>query len=412
MKKGIAGLVVLAGIVVIGGLISAMFFGGALQTMIRPWSQMGVEYSEYTLSGGTTTPTLQVTQSYHHSSGLNLKYIRLQLTSMYQDDNICSSGFQTTQFCGVDSVKCYKGGGSWITLGSSHNLVTSDWRYSPIILEYEDIDCELVEVEFRVKSDNYKKATLKAEYLPKTYTAILETRDLGVPQTVNCPSSYEFCHFETKNCDILLDKITGEQFNCIQGKCIESFGVVDETYECFKPTQNLDSTMTIYGDSYEVICDNNGVCDSGENCENCLSDCPISSEAICCNGVETFTECDSDYDCQAGGECSTGTCQNPGTCEARCVYQGLPDNTAVGNKICCDGKEVNPICINDYNCNDNSICTDDKCNNPGTCSASCSNPVKQGYYIDPTSGVCHSPCSDGTGVNECSAYQTGFRCTI
>jgi len=421
MMKGIGGLGILAIIIIVGGLLSAGYYG--MQTIIRPGSHLGVNIQEFELNGGTYTKTISDTRTIRHTSGLPISYLRVKLEPGYRiydyDDgvwnNLCVSGYRITEFCGIESIKCYKDSINYQILSPGYDLLDQEpfgvTDESFLYLIYEDIDCEFVEIAYRVTANDYKKLKIITETLPKTYTARLEERDLGVPQTVNCPSGYEFCHFETKDCDILWDKIADQKFTCAYGKCVESFGAVDETYECYKPTQNRDPSMIIYGDSYVVICDNDGICDSGENCENCPDDCPISSEAICCNGVETYTECDVDWECGAGGECSTGVCQNPGTCESKCVYTGLPDNTAVGGgKICCGGKEVNPTCINDYNCNDNSVCTNDVCNSPGTCSASCSNPMKEGYYIDPSSGVCHSPCSDGTGVNECSPYQTGFVC--
>jgi len=95
-------------------------------------------------------------------------------------------------------------------------------------------------------------------------------------------------------------------------------------------------------------CCGDGSCDSGETC--LCSDCEgkqagCSSGELCCSGICKAIVCSADSDCNDGNPCHTNfACNNPGTCSASCSYYTLPD--CCGNGIC-DGKETSYTCPED-----------------------------------------------------------------
>jgi von Willebrand factor type A domain-containing protein len=120
-----------------------------------------------------------------------------------------------------------------------------------------------------------------------------------------------------------------------------------------------DSIYSIYAEIAEIVtcesCSEDGICDPGENCQRCPSDCIPPGGSVCCNGVITPVDCSIDA-----------------------------------------------------NCDDGDPCTDDVCNT-AVCAGTCSNTLKPGYKYD-AFGVCHPPCVDGTEYGQCSASQPGYYC--
>lgn len=114
---------------------------------------------------------------------------------------------------------------------------------------------------------------------------------------------------------------------------------------------------------------------------------------VCCSGVCLSPACDSDNDCDDGDYCTTNECVNPSTCSAFCNNDEITsfiddDNCCPGsatletdndcttcpeNEIICNNSCVIPVCDSDSDCDDSVEITQDVCNNPGTCSASCFN---------------------------------------
>jgi len=141
--------------------------------------------------------------------------------------------------------------------------------------------------------------------------------------------------------------------------------------------------------------------ETGDVCVN-TPDNSFCDNDLFCDGAET---CDSMLGCQPGflvvcddsNECTTDGC-NEGI--DSCDYLAVPDNTPCIGGICCSGSPDTPMCSVDADCNDGDSCTLDICNNPGTCSASCS-------YSDVTAcvdsdGCCPAGC-DYTTDSDCSA---------
>jgi hypothetical protein len=90
------------------------------------------------------------------------------------------------------------------------------------------------------------------------------------------------------------------------------------------------------------VCDNDGVCELGEDCENCASDCASGSTsgASCGNGI-----------------CEAGDGENCVSCAADCngVQGGKPN----GRYCCGDGGGSNPIPCSDSRCSTGGVtCTD------------------------------------------------------
>ena len=103
-------------------------------------------------------------------------------------------------------------------------------------------------------------------------------------------------------------------------------------------------------------CNNNGTCESGEDCTNCPNDCFSGSGATCGNGV-----------CEAGNGEDCVSC--PADCNGK--QDGKPSN-----RFCCgDGDGQNPLPCSDPVCNsDGFSCTDvpaaPSCCGDGTCEGS------------------------------------------
>lgn len=92
-----------------------------------------------------------------------------------------------------------------------------------------------------------------------------------------------------------------------------------------------------------------GNCDSGETCSSCPqdckcpTDCTCTSPQICCNGVCVTPTCSQDPHCGTD-LCKVYTCNNPGTCSASCSSQDITECT--DNDDCC------PSGCNEHNDND------------------------------------------------------------
>ena len=97
------------------------------------------------------------------------------------------------------------------------------------------------------------------------------------------------------------------------------------------------------------ICDDDGVCEAGEDCQGCPSDCASGevTGAVCGNGI-----------CEAGGGESCVSC--PQDCNG--VQGGKP-----ANRFCCgDGSGSNPVGCGDARCSSGGFACSDDVPVPGT----------------------------------------------
>jgi hypothetical protein len=148
------------------------------------------------------------------------------------------------------------------------------------------------------------------------------------------------------------------------------------------PGQDCDEVNDI---CVPLVCNNNGVCESGEDCYNCPNDCISGDGAICGNGV-----------------CETADGEDCVSCPADC--NGVQTGKPSGRWCCGDGDGVNPVGCDDPRCTDGGkSCTDIPA--PPFC---CGDLVCEGSEDGFTCEIdCGAPpyCGDGTcdpGEDQCS----------
>lgn len=175
------------------------------------------------------------------------------------------------------------------------------------------------------------------------------------------------------------------------------------------------------------ICDNDGVCEVGEDCNNCSNDCASGSGATCGNSIceagdgEDCVSCPADCNGVQNGRpsgrfcCGGGGGQNPVDCsDNRCTSGGFScTDTPVVGSCCGDGtcegaEDVNTCAIDcavtcnvPEDCDDLDACTTDDCTG-GTCSntpVDCNdNDACTADSCDPGTGACLNTaisCDDG-----------------
>ena len=178
------------------------------------------------------------------------------------------------------------------------------------------------------------------------------------------------------------------------------------------------------------VCDNDGVCELGEDCEGCPSDCASGSVtgAVCGNGVceagggESCVSCPQDCNGVQGGKpanrfcCGDGSGSNPVGCgDSRCTSGGFSctNDVPVPGTFCCGllGCETGEGCGNcgldcatgaeictdgtDNDCDGATDCADSECSaDPACVGGSCGNP---GDACSFNSDCCSNNCK-GNGV--------------
>lgn len=112
---------------------------------------------------------------------------------------------------------------------------------------------------------------------------------------------------------------------------------------------------------------------------------------------------------EIGGIVTCQKCNEDGICDLGENCQRCPSDCIPGpGETCCDGNIVGVDCSVDSQCNDGDICTDDECDTQ-VCAGVCINTVKPGYGYDQF-GVCRPPCQDGTEWGSCSLENQGYYC--
>jgi beta-lactamase superfamily II metal-dependent hydrolase len=183
------------------------------------------------------------------------------------------------------------------------------------------------------------------------------------------------------------------------------------------------STFTVEADAYvstagsgSTACDLDGVCETGESCMTCPSDCPSGPGASCGNGVcepgngEDCHSCPSDCNGVTGGKPSGRFCcgdGSPGCGDARCTTDGFAcTDTPVASSCCgdgsCTGLESPWTC--ELDCGAPPFCGDGTCDtseDPCSCSTDCGAP--------PASELAGATCTDGVdddcdGLADCADH--------
>ncbi len=154
------------------------------------------------------------------------------------------------------------------------------------------------------------------------------------------------------------------------------------------------------------VCNNNGQCDSGEDCTNCPNDCISGSGGGCGNGIcepglgEDCLSCAQDCAGRQGGKpskrycCGDGDGVNPvGCADNRCTSSGFSCTTGQPEPYCCgDGLctiqaedsfncllDCGPPPNNETQCSDGidndsdgqTDCADDDCSSDSACQVAC-----------------------------------------
>ena len=212
------------------------------------------------------------------------------------------------------------------------------------------------------------------------------------------------------------------------GECVDSQCVSDEgSYDgpCI-PTFEPDPGC--WGPQWECLCNNcnsssckipascgDDSCDAGENCFNCIQDCPCGAGSSCnlstgqcdacgngtCDDTENCTTCPADCGCESGTACSFGLCtQYP--CGG-VMYQG-----------CCDGKSVAYCNLGQLGVED---CGAQSCGWDGTvytCGPNGEDPggdyPKDCHHYDYPVGCGDNQCGDNGAGYSCGECLKGLEC--
>lgn len=177
-----------------------------------------------------------------------------------------------------------------------------------------------------------------------------------------------------------------------------------------------------------VTCNGNGICEAGEDCGNCASDCPSGTTpgAVCGNGVceaangEDCLTCPADCNGQQGGKpsgrfcCGNGGVNPVGCSNSACTTGGFACTTSPASpgSFCCgdftceagescsncalDCRTGSEICTNglDDDCNGAADCTDAVCaTNPACAPPPCG---AVGTACTTNSQCCSTKCRGGT----------------
>jgi hypothetical protein len=201
-----------------------------------------------------------------------------------------------------------------------------------------------------------------------------------------------------------------------------------------------DCTLDSTGCADCAICDNDGVCESGEDCLGCANDCISGSGATCGNGIceagdgEDCVSCAADCAGKQNGKpsnrfcCGDGDGQNPLSCsDAACSSGGNQcTDSPVAASCCgdttCEGIEDGFNC--EIDCGAPPFCGDGVCD-PGESSCSCAvdcgpAPASEFEGITCSDGedndcdgvvdCADSDCSNDTSCQACTLGQRGDSC--
>ena len=185
--------------------------------------------------------------------------------------------------------------------------------------------------------------------------------------------------------------------------------------------------------SCEVICDNDGTCEAGEDCNNCPNDCisGTTAGAVCGNGIceagdgENGANCSADCNSRLGGKpsnrfsCGFNDGLNPDGCgDSRCTTGGfectevpVPSGSFCCGDATCEGAEDSLSC--EIDCGAAPFCGDGTCDpdeDPCSCASDCGAPPisEAGLCADGIDNNCgggtdcaDATCSDDPSCNVC-----------
>ena len=197
---------------------------------------------------------------------------------------------------------------------------------------------------------------------------------------VNCTT--DSCNEGTDSCDNVPDDAP-----CDNGLFCDGAEICDPVLDCQAgsdpcPGLSCDEAGDV---CFDPSCNANGVCDAGEDCNNCPADCITGAGATCGNGV-----------CEAGDGEDCVIC--PDDCNGK--QGGKPS----GRFCCGDGDGVTPLPCSDPVCSTAGwLCTDVPAS-PSCCGDATCEGIEDGYNCEIDCGP-PSFCGDATcdsGEDECN----------
>ena len=156
---------------------------------------------------------------------------------------------------------------------------------------------------------------------------------------------------------------------CVNGFCQSSGDPCSGEYVCNEDTDTCDAP----------VCDNDGMCEAGEDCNNCPNDCRQKtvgkpSSRYCCDG--DLPDCGDTRCSEEGWICGGGGCTDDVDCDDGQWCNGVEtcvDGSCQGGSDPCPGQgcdEGNDVCVacggNKAPCSENGDCCSNLCKN-GTC---------------------------------------------
>jgi len=182
-------------------------------------------------------------------------------------------------------------------------------------------------------------------------------------------------------CECLSDPVCSDGLFCTGVETCDAFGDCQPGVNpC--PGQGCDE-----GNDACIPCDNNGECETGEDCNTCPNDCFSTAGAACGNDIcesangEDCLTCPGDCNGQLTGKVSNRYCCGNGTAQYGVT---CADGRCTGGGNTCSSNAAVPTCCGDLTC----ATVEDECN----CAVDCGVP--------PSSEVPGSTCNDGLD-NDC-----------